>query len=279
MGVVRLLAALDSSILVRHHKFMSRTRKIFLFVVLPLLIVFGVLMLSSLGGKVHETNDISGNESASTQNKDCPALVTPVDKALVSSVLYPGQVRGGDFKPHGGFRMSNIDNNLVKVKAPLDAKVTNGSRYIEMGEVQYMFDFKTDCGLEYRFDHLKTLSVKLQAAADKLPEAKVDDSQTSRIFNVGVEAGELIATEVGFSKSPAGAPEGPNVSFDFGLYDKRQKNEASKDSAWVTAHKEEGDQAIYAVCWLDWLLTSDAAVLKSLPGGDGQSGKQSDYCK
>src|SRR5579864_8434631 len=35
----------------------------------------------------------------------CPAqpiLATPVDMSLVSSILYPGQVRGNAFKPQGG---------------------------------------------------------------------------------------------------------------------------------------------------------------------------------
>lgn len=257
---------------------MSGTRKTFLFVALPLLIVFGVITFFAFGGKSHKTNNLSGNNSQTTQNDDCPALVTPVDIAHVTSVLYPGQDRGGDYKPHGGFRMNNIDNNLVEVRAPLAATVTNGSRYLEMGELQYMFDFKTDCGVEYRLDHLRTLSAKLQAAADKLPEAKANDSRTRRISKVNVEAGEVVATEVGFAKNPPGAPVGPNVSFDFGLYDKRQKNESSKDPAWVSAHKEDGDQAIYAVCWLDWLPTSDAAIAKGLPGGDSESGKMSDYC-
>lgn len=213
-----------------------------------------------------------------TKHNSCPILITPVDMKHVSAILYPGQVRGGDFKPHGGFRMDNTNNNLVDVKAPLDAKITLASRYIEMGEMQYLFEFENSCGLKYRFDHLKTLSVKLQTIADKLPVAKVDDSRTTRVKgNIAVAAGEIVATAAGFTSSPHDANQ-PNVAFDFGLYDTRQKNEASKDPAWFSTHKEEGDQAIYAVCWLDWLPPADAAIAKSLPGGDSISGKGSDYC-
>ncbi|MCR4277732.1 MAG: hypothetical protein NUV80_00040 [Candidatus Berkelbacteria bacterium] len=258
---------------------MSGTRKIFLFVALPLVIIFGAIMFFTLGGRGDNTNNISGNNSASTQGKDCPALVTPVDVSLVTSVLYPGQIRGGDFKPHGGFRLDNAGDNFVSVKAPLDAKVTDGSRYIEHGEIQYMFSFEHSCGLKYRFDHLKTLSAKLQAVVEKLPEAKVGDSRTTEIEgNITAVAGEIVATAVGFEKSPDDINR-PNVGFDFGLYDSRQKNESSKDSAWVAAHQEDGDQAIYGVCWLDWLPASDAVILKALSGADGQSGKTSDYCK
>lgn len=253
----------------------------FIFIALPLVILFaGLAIYLSTGHKSSPASPETSSNATNTQAACSPtALKSPVDVSLVTSVLYPGQVRGGDFKPHGGFRLNNTDNNLANVVAPLAAKVTGGSRYIEMDELQYMFDFKTDCGLEYRFDHLKTLSPKLQAAADKLPEAEVDNSRTSRVSNVSVEAGEIIATAVGFENSPPGAPEGPNASFDFGLYDKRQKNAASEDSSWVAAHKEEGDQAIYAVCWLDWLPAAESAVLKALPGGDSTSGKTSDYCR
>lgn len=247
-----------------------------MFVALPLVIIFGVTAYFTFGSKKStSSDDTSGNKL--TENA-CPALITPVDASLVTSILYPGQVRGGDYKPHGGFRMDNTENNLVDVKAPLDAKVIDGSRYIEMGELQYMFDFKTDCGLEYRFDHLKALSPKLQTAADKLPQAKIDDSQTTNIRGVTVTTGEIIATAVGFEQSQPDAPVGPNVSFDFGLYDKHQKNASSKDPAWVSSHKEDGEQAVYAVCWLDWLPTADATILKALPAADSKSGKTSDYC-
>lgn len=43
----------------------------------------------------------------------CPdplILQTPVDLTLATAILYPGQERGGDFKPHGGFRFDNSKN-------------------------------------------------------------------------------------------------------------------------------------------------------------------------
>lgn len=248
-----------------------------MFIALPLVIVFGVTAYFTLGSNRTSTDDTSGNKL--TKNQDCPALVTPVDVSHVISILYPGRVRGGDYKPHGGFRMDNTANNFVDVKAPLDSQITTASRYLEMDELQYLFSFKTACGLEYRFDHLRTLSAKLQAIADKLPEAKIDDSRTTEVKGkIAVIAGEIVATAVGFEKSPDDINR-PNVGFDFGLYDTRQRNEASKDSAWVAAHQEDGDQAIYGVCWLDWLPAADAVILKALPGGNSPSDKESDFCK
>ena len=259
---------------------MSSPRKIFLFIALPLLIVFGLVAYYTFGNNSSRSNNGSDDGLGVAQKNECPALVTPVDITRVTSILYPGQIRGGDYKPHGGFRLDNLGTNLVNVRAPLDARITLASRYLEMDEVQYLFEFENDCGLKYRFDHLKTLSSKLQAIAEKLPKAKVDDSRTSRVSGkISVTAGEVVATAVGFEERPDDSSR-PNVGFDFGLYDTRQKNESSKDSAWVAAHEEDGDQAIYAVCWLDdWLPASDAKILKALPGGDSVSGKKSDYCK
>jgi len=251
---------------------MSPTRKLFLFIALPLLILFGGLVYYVLGKNGKIATPLS---TTSGQKSDCSQLQMPVDINKVSAILYPGQYRGGNYKPHGGFRLNNTADNLADVTAPIDATVTDGSRYIEQGETQYLFDFKTNCGLEYRFDHLKTLSDKFQAAAATLPQPQVDNSMTSNVKGVSVTSGEIVATAVGFEK---GDP-GPNVSFDFGVYDKRQKNTASKDATWLASHQQYGDQAIYAVCWFDLFPATDAATLRGLPAGDAVNGKQSDYCQ
>ena len=192
----------------------------------------------------------------------CPQpiiLQTPIDLDKATSVLYPGQERGGDFKAHGGFRFDNAESNEVEVRAPMDAAVTDASRYIEQGEVQYMFDFQNDCGIRYRFDHLLVLSPKLAAIAQNLPEAKELDSNTSRVNgDIKVSKGEVGATAIGFKKNK-------NVSVDFGVYDMRGK---------IFSNSQEN-----AVCWFDWLPEEDARIVKSLPPGDSKSGSQSILCK
>ncbi len=251
---------------------MSTARKLFLFLGLPLILVFAIVVAWAFQGK--NTTDTANTSQVTTETASCD-LLSPVDVSKATSILYPGQTRGGDFKPHGGFRFDGLKNEDVTVTVPLAAKVTSGSRYIERGEVQYMFDFEGDCGINYRFDHLKTLSAKFQAIADKLPAAKVDDSRTTAVSpEVSVATGEVVATAVGF----AVGDNGPNVSVDFGVYDKRQKNASSKDAAWVAAHSEDGDQAYYGVCWFDLLPAADAAIVKALPAGDSAAGKTSDYC-
>lgn len=204
----------------------------------------------------------------------CPsplAITSPVDVSLASAILYPGQSRGGNYKPHGGFRFDGKANTAITVRAPLDGVVYNASRYIEAGETQYLITFIHPCGLMYRFDHLLTLSPAMQAVADTLPAAQVDDSRTTNITSgISVKAGDVIATAVGFKKTS-------NVSVDFGLYDLRSANAAAADATYARSHGAEYDQ--HAVCWLSLLPTADATKVQSLPAGDQTAGKTSDYCK
>lgn len=213
------------------------------------------------------------NWTASGTPPACPdplKLPSPVDVSKATHILYPGQARGGDYKPHGGFLFNGSKNSDISVTVPLDAQLVKGSRYIERDELQYFFVFINPCGLMYKFDHLAKLTPKFQAVANKLPAAKVDDSRTTDIEGVEVKAGEQLATSVGFSKAS------PIVSVDFGVYDLRQPNSISANSAWAMEHHEDMEFAPYGVCWLD--LVEDSKRLKALPGS-GTEGKTSDYCR
>ncbi len=213
---------------------------------------------------------------ASSTPPDCTEpvkfSVAPADLSKATAVLYPGQSRGNNYKPHGGLRFDRASDNNLSVKAIMDGRVVSGARYIEMGETQYMFTIVNDCGVAYRFDHLLTLSPTFQKIADALPAAKPDDSRTTNFDNpVSVKAGDEVATAIGF-------PKIRNVSFDLGVYDYRQRNEAAQNASYVAKHQEFLAQAGHALCWFDMFSDADNAILKSLSAGDSASGKQSDYC-
>ena len=207
----------------------------------------------------------------STPQSSCPTplLQTPVDLTTVTSILYPGQERGGDYKAHGGFGFNNATNNSVTVKIPLDGKITRVARYREMGEIQYLFEFDGDCGVSFRFDHLRELTAKFEAVVSAFPIK--EDTRTDLVNPpISVMVGEVIATEVGFLN---------NVSVDFGVYDMRQKNEASKDPAWASAHSQYPADS-HGICWLDSLPQADSLAVKALPSRDGsKNGQTSDYCE
>jgi hypothetical protein len=219
----------------------------------------------------------NGSEWApSGKAPDCPDPLkfnnAPSDLSLANSVLYPGQVRGGNYKPHGGIGFPATTNS-IEVKAIMDGDVTSGSRYIESGEVQYLFWIENDCGIAYRFDHILTPSATMKPIVDQLPAAKENDSRTTNFEKpLKLKAGDIVATAVGFSKSPK------NVSYDLGVYDLRKQNSAATPE-FKAKHQNVLAQAAYAVCWFDMFSSQDTATLKSLPSRDQSMGKTSDYCK
>ena len=212
----------------------------------------------------------SSPSAGATPSTSCPTplLQTPVDLSKVTSILYPGQERGGNYKAHGGFGFDNATDNSVTVRIPLTGKITRVVRYRELGEIQYLFEFDGNCGVSFRFDHLRKLTAKFEAVVNAFPIK--EDTRTDAVSPpVAVTVGEVIATEVGFLN---------NVSVDFGVYDMRQKNEASKDPAWASAHSQYPADS-YGISWLNFLPQADSVAVKSLPSRDGQNGKKSDYCK
>jgi hypothetical protein len=212
------------------------------------------------------------NKSSSVPS--CPEPLTmelPIDINLVSSVLYPGQYRSGDYKPHGGFRFDGKNAGDITVKAPMDARLIFGSRYIEQGDVQYLLWFENSCGVAYRFDHLLTLAPVFQKLAETLPPALPDDSRTAR-FTVPLEVktGDIIATAVGLAKTQ-------NIGVDWGVYDLRQPNAVSKNENFAEKHGAEKEQTFYGICWFDFLSADMAQKIRALPS-TGTGGKVSDYC-
>ena len=204
----------------------------------------------------------------------CPnplALAPPINLDLASKMLYPGQYRNDNYKPHGGFIFDGKKNEEISVVAPLDARLVLGSRYIEAGEVQYMLWFEHPGGLAYRFDHLVTLTPAIQKLVDTLPEAKLNDSRTMRFAEpLSVKAGDSIATSVGFKKTP-------NVSLDFGVYDLQNVDGVAQKSDFAVKYKIEKEQAYYGICWFDLFPADASRKVLALPSGN--EGKTRDYCK
>jgi hypothetical protein len=204
----------------------------------------------------------------------CPSpfvLAMPVDPNIVTSILYPGQTRGGDYKPHGGFRFDGPgQTNDVEVRAPFSGMLFRGVRYTVNGEIQYSLDVIHPCGFMFRFGHMRELTSRFQTFANMLPAPLEGDSRTT-VFPAGnnVAEGELIATAVGIRANT-------NVFLDWGVYDLRQRNASSADPAWFAAHP--GDVAAYAVCWFDMLSSANSALVHSLPSADGAMGRTSDFC-
>lgn len=194
---------------------------------------------------------------------------SPVDVHLASAILYPGQVRGGDYKPHGGFRFDGLDSNMVDVYAPMDATLVEAAQHPSLGEYQYVLYFANDCGIMYKLDHLRELTPKFEEIMSKIPMGGENDTRTTKVEpTVFTAKGEHIATKVGLESDH-------NVFFDFGVYDLRKTNGVDYTGSNYYNIEQYGG---HAICWLDNLEEPAQSIVKNLPGADGKNGKKSDYC-
>ena len=196
---------------------------------------------------------------------------SPADIKSASSILYPGQVRGGDYKPHGGIRFDNLENNEVDVYAPMDGNLFMAARHLESEEVQYSLYFTNDCGIMYKLDHLRELTGKFNDIMEKIPMKGSGDTRTTQIVpSVFVGNGEHIATKIGFEANK-------NIFLDFGVYDLRKTNGVVYGEEFRAQFQNIDQFGTHALCWLDYLEEKDRSIAKSLPGGDGKKRKTSDY--
>lgn len=259
---------------------------------LSLLAVFFVFLIIGLIRSPDEVLPPQLSQKIFNQETVCPdpfVFRMPVDLDRVTSILYPGQIRGGNFKAHGGFRFDGSRPDQITVSAPYDGRVIAGARYPVGGEIQYTFDFEHPCGIRYRFGHLLTLSPKFQEMAERFPLPETLDSRTAQVNPpVEVKQGEVIATAVGLTTGGPAVNQGYNTFVDWGVYDYRKQNEASQMPDWSMRHKNDdpnwstyykSDTYIYAVCWFDWISKEDTEKILALPSSDFQSGKKSDYCR
>ncbi|MFZ2152542.1 MAG: hypothetical protein WAV41_00595 [Microgenomates group bacterium] len=266
-------------------------RKIIIFVIVILLITTSVVLYPQSKNSV-KSPFTSGNDilswtfdGQSWQARGSPPLCpdpltlsSPVDLRQVSGILYPGQERGNDYKPHGGFRFDNNINNQIDVYAPMDGSLFKAARHLESGEVQYSLYFINNCGFMYKLDHLRELTAKFNEILDKIPMGVEGDSRTTEVSPaIFVARSQHIATKVGFEYFKGGYKD-KNIFVDFGLYDLRKTNGVNYDSAFRAKHPNINEYGTSAVCWFDYLSSEDEAIVRSLPA-TGNSGKTSDYCQ
>lgn len=204
---------------------------------------------------------------------------TPVNLDTVMVISMPGAYRGYNYKPHGGFRLTDSTSGKAEVKLPMDATLVGLKRYYEgnPAELQYLLTFESDCGIAFRFDHLYTLTPDFQKIAETTPEPKLNDTRSDpneQPPRVAFKAGTIVATEIGFPKTR-------NYGFDFGVYDYRKQNEISKNAQWKAIHNNYTSLEWFGVCWLNMLPGADSAkatALSQVVINPARPNIISDYC-
>jgi len=201
---------------------------------------------------------------------------SPVNVDDATSVGFPGTYRGKSYKVHGTFSLSKSS----EVKLPADATLDGMSRYYEgePAELQYAVHFETDCGVAFYFDHLYTLSPRLQELANRLPEPKRNDTRVSPNDappRIKMNAGDTVAVATG-------APAVGRYGIDFGVIDYRHRNKISQNRQWVALHNSYSASEWYGACWFDMLPGGDAQKAKDLSVVQADTRRVakfvSDYC-
>lgn len=222
----------------------------------------------------------NGGWTASGNAPTCSGVdwSVPVDNlGNVQTLLDPGQIRGGRYKAHGGFRM--VDSATV-VRAPIDGYVVSAAAYRETatgqsgptGEVQYLVDIQNPCGFAVRFDHLKVLDPAIARALGAVLVR--DDSRTTQITPpVRVTRGQVLATTVGHTET------GVNPSFDFGAYDYRARQYNRRTETELAAFGPDGQLGRYALCWQDLFGAGTAATLRNISRTSTEAAQGSDVCR
>ena len=229
-------------------------------------------------------NDGKGGWVTSARPPACSALVwqMPIDSlASVETILDPGQVRGGRYKAHGGFRLTT---NNVDVRSPIDGYIVNVAKYMEkeerpgmplvpgQGERQVLLDIQDPCGIQVRFDHLKTLDPALETALAAIPTRT--DSQTTFLSKpIAVKRGQLLATQVGHTDTSV------NAAFDFGVYDLRTKQYNRRSEADLRSFGPDGQLGMYALCWFDLFGSGNSRALRNFPRTSVEAASGSDVCR
>lgn len=212
-----------------------------------------------------------------------PACTLPIipngalfDFSKVLSLIEPGQIRGGSYKPHGGLRWSAPGTYTpgVKISVPFDGVVVAAWQYLVGGIYQFGVNIENSCGIMVRLGHMRVPSTKFANILTALPAAAENDSREYQINPpAAVKAGDVIATDVGMP-SPAPA-DSLGAYIDFGLLNLRQVNPVLGANFSTNA---EPKYSKYSVCWYqgNYLSPSDQSIAASLPIANGDP--KSDYC-
>jgi hypothetical protein len=210
----------------------------------------------------------------------CPSPLIPTGELLdfskVLSIVQPGQIRGGSYKPHAGLRWSEFGGVVkgISIKAPFDGEVVAAAQYISEGNYQFTINIIHPCGIMLRLGHLLEPSDSIKKILSTIPPAIENDSRESFLSGTFIKKDQLIASEVGMV--PPASPDSLGTFMDLGIVDLRKKNPALDSSFKSNADVK---YALYSVCWYEgnYFSDSDRARVLNLPFSNGDA--TSDYCK
>lgn len=199
-----------------------------------------------------------------------------LDFSKVLSIVQPGQVRGGSYKPHAGLRWSEYGGYVkgVTITAPFDGEIIGAAQYKTEGIYQFLVNIIHPCGFMLRLGHLLEPSDFIKDILKDIPPAVENDSRESFLSGVLIKKGQVIATEVGMP--PPASPDALGTFMDLGVLDLRARNPILPLNFSSNASTK---YSLFSVCWYegDYFSETERTKVASLPFSNSDS--TSDYCK
>ncbi|MBI3413459.1 MAG: hypothetical protein HY051_05270 [Candidatus Aenigmarchaeota archaeon] len=222
----------------------------------------GFIQDSELTELKRKLDTLAPRKAGGTQTKpDCVSNTNPIFTADVTDTNKIKAVT----PPRNEKTHSHVwikDNKKVPVYVPVGAKLVAGTKYMEGGELNYLFFFDVSCEIEIKFDHLEE---PIKLIGDMFPNPpKIEDTRTDYLPATQFKAGDLI----GYT---TGTPAAKN--WDFGVYSKVKSNHLAGKAGY-----EEMDTR--AVCPYDYFTGGKKEFYYSLfVSKTGDGAPPTDFCK
>lgn len=224
---------------------MSRTRKIFLFVALPLVLIFATIAL--LNVPKNRGGDQTGTSRTTAKQSGCEKNASPVFTAGFANLTQLKHIA-----PIGGVMVGSPARSYIVVKgaetpdrematlfAPTNATLEaivfarrDPSNPNAPGE--YRLDFRASCEVTFHYDHLDDVSPAIKALA---PNTPADSTREAKPVSLEIKAGEIVGYSDGTQQAGG---------FDFYLLN------TDKNAPHINAKRWTWEQTTIADCPYDY---------------------------
>lgn len=186
---------------------MSRTRKIFLFVILPLIIVLAVILFFVFMGSSPVSAPSTTSPARNEETTKISFTANIFDPAKISHITPLGELNGGgsEWQAVTGV-MINIKpevvtgDKMINVYAPVAMTLESYSYHLDprsSNNADWALIFRISDTVTLKFDHITKAVDKIVAVTTSTPKDR--SNEESPKSKISFEAGELIATTHGTS--------------------------------------------------------------------------------
>lgn len=240
---------------------MSRTRKIFLFVALPLIIILAVVLFFIFVGSSPVSAPTTVSPSPNEESTKLSFTAKIFDPSQTSYVTPLGEVNGGydESQAISGIMVWNkaeavAGNKMVDVYAPAAMTLETYSYHSSQdGNTDWVLIFRLNKNVTIKYDHITQAVDKIITATTSTP--KDNSAEVNPKTPVNFTPGELVAMTSGTKQAK---------NWNIYMYDKAQKNKFVNQTRYEAS--QIGQRLITGVCPFSYYESSIEASYLALMG-------------